>query len=241
MGIIGGDPGTYRATRISVEFLLMTAYNVKPFQISGEPKWAQSQRFDIEAKSDHVTTEKMKAMTPADRLAQTRLMLQSLLANRFKLVAHRTTTQASVLSLVVSKPGELPVSDCAPLTGPPPPPVQQPGKWPEVGCGMFMQNWGHIAGKNSGIAALVYALSIFTGQMVVNNTGLTGKYNITLDWTPGPGQAPPPPPGSPFPQPDPNGPSLQAALEDQLGLKLVSTKGPVDTLVIDHIEEPTPN
>jgi uncharacterized protein (TIGR03435 family) len=240
MGIIGGSPGTYTATRITVEFLIMTAYNVEPFRISGEPKWAQSQRFDVQAKADDAMAAKMKAMTPEERFAQTRLMLQSLLADRFKLLAHRTTTDSSVLSLIVSKPGKLPVSDCTPPSSPEPP-VLRPGKWPEAPCGRFIRNWGHIEGKHRSVTLLVDSLSFFTGKTVVDNTGLTGLYDISLDWTPAPGEAPPAPPGGAFPQPDPNGPSLQAALEDQLGLKLESAKGPVDTIVIDRLEQPTPN
>jgi uncharacterized protein (TIGR03435 family) len=240
MGIFRIEPGTYSVERMSAEFLLMTAYNIKSFQIVGEPKWVQSERFDIEAKTDNAIAEKMKAMTADETSAQLRPLLQSLLAERFKLVAHRTTKEMRAFSFVGSKAGRLPASQkaCGPI-GPPQP--EQAGKWPEPPCGGFFQTWGHVAGDDVPINRLVSALAVFTGETVQDNTGLTGKYDITLDWTPDLGQAGPPQPGSTFPQPEANGPSLQAALEDQLGLKLVTTKTAVDALVIDHIEEPSPN
>ena len=241
IGRIGAPRGRFTATGITANFLIMFAYNVKPFQISGGPSWLGSERFDIDAKEDDATASKQQALPPSQRIDQIRPMLQSLLADRFKLSIHHTTTEVPIFSLVVTNPGRIPVSqsDCAPPSGPPSAP--QPGKWPEPPCGGFFQNFGHIAGGNVPIDRLVSALSIFTGKIVTDNTGLTGKYNITLDWTPDPGQLGPSPPGMSLPQPDPNGPSLPTALEDQLGLKLVSTKGPVDTIVVDHIEEPSPN
>ena len=234
-----GPSGEFTAT-ISAKMLIMLAYEVKDFQISGTPTWAVSQAYDIDAKEDSATAARLQQLPPEQRIAQARLMLQSLLADRFHLVFHHATTQAPMFSLVVSKPGRIPVSqsDCGPPGSPQPPPPS--AKFPEVPCGGFFQDWGHIAGTNAPIDRLVYALSVFTGETVLDHTDLTGKYNIALDWTPDPGQAPPRP-GNAAPQPDPNGPSLQDALEDQLGLKLVSTKGPADTIVIDHIEEPSPN
>jgi uncharacterized protein (TIGR03435 family) len=92
-------------------------------------------------------------------------------------------------------------------------------------------------------------LSRQLGMLVVNKTGLSGKYDLTLKWTPdegqggmfgGPGDGPGGPPRDAAP-PDASGPSIFAALQEQLGLKLDSQKGPVDTLVIDHIERPSEN
>ena len=103
---------------------------------------------------------------------------------------------------------------------------------------------------------IVDALSRLSGRLVVDQTGLTGRYDLNLEWTPDPGQFPPPPgggpvggpgpggpaPGVPAPPPvDPNGPSLSTALQEQLGLKLESQKGPVEILVIDRVEHPSEN
>jgi uncharacterized protein (TIGR03435 family) len=83
------------------------------------------------------------------------------------------------------------------------------------------------------------------GRTVVDKTGLTGKYDVKAQWTPDQNQlqalAGGAPPGEPVPQFDPNGPSIFTALQEQLGLKLESQKGPVDILVIDHVEKPSEN
>ena len=105
---------------------------------------------------------------------------------------------------------------------------------------------GHITTQKASMTQLIDVLSRFTGKIVLDKTNLTGKYNITLDYTPEAGQfqAPPgpPPPGMPqLPPIDPNGPSLTTALQEQLGLKLESQKGPVDIMVIDHVERPSEN
>ena len=86
-------------------------------------------------------------------------------------------------------------------------------------------------------------LSQLTGRLVVDRTGLTGAYDIDLKWTPTPNQLPPgpPPPGVEPPQIDPNGPSLETALQEQLGLKLDAERGPVEVLVIEKLVPPTEN
>ena len=91
------------------------------------------------------------------------------------------------------------------------------------------------------ISQLAGFLTFDLQQTVTDKTGLAGNYEIVLEWAPDVSQAQPTQPGASYPQSDPNGPSLQTALEEQLGLKLVSTKTPVDFIVIDHIEEPFPN
>jgi uncharacterized protein (TIGR03435 family) len=94
---------------------------------------------------------------------------------------------------------------------------------------------------------MIPVLSRILERTVVDQTGLKGKFNLTLQWTPEPNQGlqPPPgslPPGAPQPPPaDPNGPSIFTALQEQLGLKLESQKGPVDMIVIDSVEKPTEN
>ena len=114
----------------------------------------------------------------------------------------------------------------------------QRGTWPAASCAAFRFP-GRIAGLDMPLSALADDLSYLTGRIVLDKTGLTGNYDIALDWTPD--EAGPPLPNSPFPQPDPNGPTLEGALEDQLGLKLAPARGSVELLVIDHIEPPTPN
>ncbi len=100
---------------------------------------------------------------------------------------------------------------------------------------------GHFISTAEPISQLVRNLSQRLGRTVVDKTGLSGRYNFELIYTPDPGQMPtqPLPPGTP--QIDPNGPSLFAALEEQLGLKLQSTRGPVQVLIIDYLEKLSEN
>lgn len=157
-------------------------------------------------------------------------MFQSLLADRFKLQVHHVTVQANGYLLVAAKPGKLHLDNCVAKSS------------SGVACGENTQYPGHMELKSVPIAgggSLIQSLEIFTRSIVLDHTNLTGRYDITLDWTPDPGQVAAP--GVPVPAPDANGPSLQTALEETLGLKLVSAKVPMNTIVIDHIEEPSPN
>jgi uncharacterized protein (TIGR03435 family) len=228
--------GRFTLTNIPLQFVITMAYRIKDFQLSGAPAWLTSERYDIEAKAEG--NPSFDAMLP---------MLQTLLEDRLQFKFHRESKELPVYALLVAKPGKLHQAegDCGPLpTGPPPPP--EPGKLPTAPCGGFFLFPGHLTGQKVGIPQLVDSLSRFTGRVVLDKTNLTGKYDINLDYTPEQGQfqAPPggPPPGlPPLPPTDPNGPSLFTALQEQLGLKLESQKGPVEMLVIDHVERPSEN
>jgi len=124
------------------------------------------------------------------------------------------------------------------IAGPP-----QPGE--PMPCGMMRFAPGNVAAGGALISQLTTTLVPWVNRIVVDKTGLTGPYEIDLKWTPdqipgggsGPGGGPPPG----IPAIDPNGPSIFTAVQEQLGLKLDSTKAPVDVLVIDHVEPPTPD
>jgi uncharacterized protein (TIGR03435 family) len=240
-GMIRPSPGgRFTVTNIPLQLIITLAYRIKDFQLSGAPPWLASERYDIEAKAEGNVS--FDAMLP---------MLQTLLEDRLMLKVHHETKELPVYALMVSKAGKLhPIEgECppAPKTLPPP----EPGKLPFIPCGGFFMFPGHLSGQKATIAQLIDPLSRFTGRIVLDKTNLTGKYDIDLQYTPeqaqGPlGGAPPPPPPPgvslpPLPPIDPNGPSLFTALQEQLGLKLESTKGPVDILVIDHVERPSEN
>ncbi|HTZ73453.1 MAG TPA: TIGR03435 family protein [Candidatus Aquilonibacter sp.] len=227
MAYFNGDPGYEFLQRVSADLLIGSAYDLRQFQIVGLPKWAKDKNYDIETKTDTSTVAKLQAMPSDQRIAYHRLMFQSLLADRFKLRAHHVTVQANGYLLVVAKPGKLRADDCTPN-----PAAGSP-------CGGTTAYPGHIESKGIPITVLIRSLEIFTGSIVLDQTNLTAKYDVTLDWTPDPGQMAAP--GIPVPPPDTTGPSLQTALKEALGLKLVSAKVPMDTIVIDHIEEPSPN
>jgi uncharacterized protein (TIGR03435 family) len=229
--------GRFIATNIPLRFLITLAYKLKDFQLSGAPDWLMSEHYDVEAKAEG--NPKFDEMAP---------MLQALLEDRMQLKFHRETKEMPVYALVVAKAGKLHVAEgeCGPPpSGPPPPP--QPGKTPPIPCGGFMMFPGKLSAQKAPIAQMVDMLSRMTNRIVIDKTGLTGKYDITLEWTPDQGQFPmlnggPLPPGAPpLPQVDPNGPTLFTALQEQLGLKLDSEKGPVEMFVIDRVERPSEN
>ena len=184
-------------------------------------------------------------------------MLRALLAERFKLVVHMETKEMPVYALVLARPDgklgpkiDVSTVDCAAMmaargrgAGGPPPAPPAPGERPP--CGVFMGP-GNIAAGSVGMSQLAQVLSPRVNRIIVDKTELKGQYGFTLDFTPDQMPNLPPgvtaPPGAPpLPPIDPNGPSLFTALQEQLGLKLDSQRGQVEMLVIDSIEQPTPD
>ena len=230
--------GRFLATNATVEMLVNTAYQLKPHQLIGGPSWITSEHFDIEAKAE--------SSIPFNQM---RPMLQAMLADRFKLAAHHETQQVPQYSLVLVKEGKLGPklvahSDdvkCVDVSaGPPSQP--RPGETRPIPCGGFLMSLSHMAATKTTLEALAGTLSNFVDRPVVDRTGLTGLYDLELDFTPV--QTPfPPGPGGPAPAaPDSNSPPLIfTALQEQLGLKLKPETAPGDVLVIDHVEEPSPN
>ncbi len=252
--MMGGPPGEvsrWMASNVTAKMMIATAYGVREFQISGGPGWINSDHFDIDAKVEDSLAAQLQKLPRQQQQAQQALMLRSLLADRFKLQITRATKEGSVLALVVAKGGpklkEVPPPD--PQAGPSPPPTPAaPGQMPTPAPGqtMMMMNPNGMANLSSNavaITALVNMLSVQLGEKVVDQTGLKGTYQYTLEFTAaGLGGMPPPPPGAGGDSaPDPNATSIYTALQEQLGLKLEETKAPIDTVTIEHIEEPTEN
>jgi uncharacterized protein (TIGR03435 family) len=170
-------------------------------------------------------------------------MLQALLADRFKLSIHRETKELPVYALVAAKNGPKLQEAKADATYP------NGIKGPDgvARGGMMRIGGGEVTGQGLPIANLTRMLSQQLGRTVIDKTGLTGKYDFTLQWTPDESQGPmfkgadgAPPGGNPAP-PESSGPSLFTAIQEQLGLKLESQKGPVEIIVIDHVEKPSQN
>jgi uncharacterized protein (TIGR03435 family) len=232
--------GRYTATNIALRMLLRQAYDVQDFQIVGGPNWLASDRFDIVAKPPD-------GMTGPEQI---RPMLRALLADRFKLVAHNETREMPIYSLVVARAdGKLGPKlsaakvDCearfsATRRGGPPPDFPAPGQPMECG---FMMAPGNMNVGGMPMLELARSLSPMVGRIVIDKTGLKGRYDFQMTYAPeGRGFGPGPGPGGAEPPPvDPNTPSLFTALQEQLGLKLESERGPVDVVVIDRIEQPT--
>jgi uncharacterized protein (TIGR03435 family) len=212
---VSSSLGRFTARCNTLLNLLFNAFPaVKPsVPIPGLPGWANSAHFDVDAKADDATIAALQKLSGEERWKQTQLMLQSALADRFKLRTHIETREGPIYELVVAKGG------CKLKNAP----------TDELSRG---SSWGRtmVQVRTGPIATLVFALSDTLGRNVVDKTGLTGNFDIDLKWTPDDQQ------GTPE-----AGPTLFTALEEQLGLKLVNAKGPVQTFVIDHVERPTAN
>jgi uncharacterized protein (TIGR03435 family) len=209
-------------------------------QIVGGPGWMDTDRFDVDA----------VASAPLDRRTAA-LMLRHLLAERFKLAAHTEQRESPVLALRrARRDGALGEElrradvDCAALAPAETPPAVSSGEQP---CTMQF-GFGRLSANGLTIHELAtVGLSRATGRPVIDETNLAGPFRWSLTWTPDhlPRRALGTPPDQPVTvngqSVDPNGPSLFTAIEEQLGLKLESSKGSVDVLVIDHVERPTPD
>jgi bla regulator protein blaR1 len=223
-----------RASNLPVLFLLQYAYNLNSGstdQIVGAPSWISTMRFDLTAKMSNEGFAMIGAMKPDMRDAAQRRMMQELLADRFQLRVHHESRELAVLSLTVAKNGsKLAVVSQEPVVEPSKP--RGPNDW----SGLHNAE-GLVEGRGASITMLINSLSWkpeVGGRLVVDETGLQGKYDFTLRWNPEYGD-------SSDSKSDGTGASLFTALQEQLGLKLVSKKSAVDCIVIDHVEQPTPN
>lgn len=256
MHVGGPDVSRYTATNVTVRMLIINAFHVKNFQISGGPSWIDSHKFDIDAKVEDSLAASLERLPKAQQEEQKRLMLQSLLADRFKLKVSHQTKELPVYALVVAKGGskltEVPPpdaqSDTSTVAGPGGMHGSGPQGPPPGGMMMFLGEGGkaNLTGKAAPISDLAGTVSQLVGRQVLDQTGLKGTYDFTLQWISengfGGGMPAPPMPGMlASPMSDTGGASIFTALQEQLGLRLESTKGPVDTIVIQSIEEPTEN
>jgi uncharacterized protein (TIGR03435 family) len=257
VGVRGGpgtaDPERITYTNFPLRRLITEAYQVTSYQVIGPGFLDDFQaRFDVAAKVPAGATKE-----------QTRVMLQNLLADRFKLSLHHETKELPLYELTVAKNGpkiKPSVEDpnaLKPAQGGSPPPAPKIGKdgFPELPPGR-KATWMSMGPGGSRIVAMVQSLADFTsilvnqlGSLVVDKTGLTGTYDFVLEFSMEAGQVslarsfaggvgdPKPPQDS-----QPELPNMYTAVQEQLGLKLEKKKGPVDTLVIDHVERmPTEN
>jgi uncharacterized protein (TIGR03435 family) len=216
-------PGRFTSKNATLRAIIMNAYEVQEqVQLRGGPAWMDSVRFDIEAKapSNAARTPGDKALNEADR-HQIHLMLQSLLAERFKLAVHHENKEMAVYFLVVAKGGPK-LRDLKSRGS-----IKPPN--PDM----------HRFGGAGSLKGLVIFLSNLSGRPVIDKTGLTGSYDYHMEL-----------PQDDFPITATDGltqasasagAAVFAAMEQQLGLKLESAKAPVDVLVIDHVEKPSEN
>jgi uncharacterized protein (TIGR03435 family) len=235
------------ATNRSLYELIRAAYWVRDDQMTGGPAWIRRDRYDIEATGNGLWMP--TASGPPD--TQAHLMLQTLLEDRFQLKVHREVKQAAVYELRVAKGGVKmplqPEGSCVDMWKPHAPMV--PGGPPPMFCDDWQkanESEGQLVGvgitmatEGDPYAGLISALTRILGRTVIDKTGLTGAYEVRLNWTPdmagGPDEA-----GNAAPA-EATGPSIFTAVQEQLGLELVATKGPVTMLVVDSAERPSAN
>lgn len=226
--------------RRTLRDLVIFAYRVQDFQVTGGPGWVDSDRYNIDAKAGRPPAFDQEYVTLQYR------RLQTLLRDRFNLTIHRETRELPVYELTVAKGGpKLQPPNC----------IQRelgdttiaPGKTLRDYCGF---SWGSLAGgrlqsSSTTMANLAHQLSRLLSRTVVDKTGITGEFRIQLTYTPDTPTVPSPDATGPRPADGAAaadlGPDFFTAMQEQLGLKLESTKGPVEFLVIDHVEKPDAN
>ena len=236
------NDGNFRTINVSMKTLLEFAYAIPSTRILGGPSWLNSIYFDIDAKADSSVDGQMQNLSSDAGKLEKQRMVQALLADRFKLDTHLETRELPIYVLAAAKSGP---------------------KFLDSQAGGTTINGGHghiqVEGGDNTVALLAEQLAeqVFQfdfgfceigqqlaealGRPVVDKTGIQGRYKLALEWTPDDRTAPPggdSASGSPAPD---SGPSIFTALEEQLGLKLESQKGPVQVLVVDHVELPTEN
>jgi len=244
---IGVPGGRFVASNVTLKELIATAHGqpglipqaLLNYQISGGPNWIDSDRFNVDA------TAAGDVVRGSEGTRRKQLMLQALLAQRFNLAMHHETKQMPVYALVMARRDKqlgpkLRRSDvdCAPVlaarrtTNPP--------YFADDPCSSGVSIMGLLKGGSMTMSDLSVWFSKLLDRAVFDRTGLSGAFSVEVqfssDGLPG---LPPPPPGVAFPPSQ--GPSIFVAVQEELGLKLESTKGPVDVLVIDRVEKPTPD
>jgi len=238
---INGGLGSPRfaATNMSLRMLITFAYNVKNFQISGGNGVIDAGRYDVEAKAAEAK--------PTEE--QSRQMLQALLEDRFRLMVHRETKEVLIYALVAVKGGtkltQLKEGSCVKFDPASPPGFPAPGQPPPLFCGGFMMGPNILRGGGVSMKQFVDGLSNILGRPVIDKTGYTGTFDVALEFSQeGVDMASlfgGLPPMGPTPPGDDSKPSIFTTVQELLGLKLESQKGPAEILVVDHAERASEN
>ncbi|HET9362398.1 MAG TPA: TIGR03435 family protein [Vicinamibacterales bacterium] len=233
--------GRYMAVNVTLEELTVQAYGLQPSQLADGPGWMRAERFDVTARADG----EFAATGAVEGAGSERLqaMLQALLADRFKFVAHRETREQPVYALVPARDDKalgpkmrVSTTDCdAPPAGPGragEPSPEPTGLTTPVPCTLRMGH-GVLVARDATLGELAVSLSRTVQRVVHDQTGLVERYDMDMTFTPE---------RMPRVRPaDPDETSIFTALREQLGLKLESTRAPVEVIVIDTVERPTPD
>jgi len=203
-------PDGVEINNLAIHSLFWTAFDIRSEdQVTGWPRWADSDHFDVRAKMTAEDAEVWGKLHSGERDRQWHQLMRQILEDRFALKGHIEKRELPVYELVVAKNGS---------------------KLKESGpdsTTLSSYGTGKITARATQVVSLIVNLSGNVGRVVVDKTGLTGKYDFELTW-------------APDTQPD-AGPSIFTALQEHLGLRLQPAKAPIDVVVIDHLEHPTEN
>ena len=241
VSVVSEPGGRFTMTNVPAQLMLVIAYQLQPYQIVGAPSWLQSEHYDLIAKAPDGRPAASGGTAGPGPL---QFMLRNMLADRFKLKVHTETREMPIYALVLSRgDGKL-----GPKLQPSTVECGAPGSGRGAASpsgGLSLENLpscsilataASVGGKGLPLTQLASNLSQRVGRTVVDRTGLTGRYDFLVEYTPDPPAGAAPPGGPPA---DPDRPSVYAALQEQLGLKLDAQRGAVDVLVVDAIQRPT--
>jgi uncharacterized protein (TIGR03435 family) len=219
--------GRFTATNVSLKLLVGYAYRLFDFQISGGPRWLNSDHWDIVAKAEDDSVPQQTVQTGVGGLSRDELMVQSLLEERFNLKIHREVKELPVYDLLVSNGGiKVKLSDDqTPLT------VRVRGT--------LLVEQDHLEAIARPLSGLAVGLSDLLGLIVIDKTNLSGLYDFKMQWMPDVNQSTGIFGAVNVPRENPNAPSIFTALQEHLGLKLESARGPVEVLVVDSVSKPS--
>ena len=216
---ITAPPGRFEATNVTPKLLILNLYGLPDFRLADVPSWAAEERFDVAGRSTGpVGRDEISAM------------VRSLLADRFQLRAHRETRELPTYALVSASPARRP---------------GQALRTSSIDCSTDADRSKcstritprSLTATGMTMARLAATLTGIVGRVVTDATGMAGSYDLELTFAP----EGPLPPGAPPSAADTDAPSIFTAVQEQLGLKLDGGRGPVEVLVIDSIERPTPD
>jgi uncharacterized protein (TIGR03435 family) len=231
---ITNTPDGVDASSITLTMLMQYAYGLKTLdQVSGAPDWAKTEHFDLQAKMSAEDIAQMKNLSFAEATARREPMMQALLAERFKLKVHTETKQVRVYDLIVAK-GSSKLRDAAtdPNTA-----MGKDGK-PSTGIRFLKDTSNVMAYSMTSLADFLSSPAAGVGRPVLDKTGLTGTYNFTINWSVYSAQIMIRDGVAVGSAAGDDAPSIFGALQE-VGLKLQPSTGPIETIVIDHVDHPT--
>ena len=244
------SPDGLTATNVTLQILIVIAYGVQNNQIMGAGDFLNSEHYDFDAKMSEATAAELRKLSPEERTTARQHMLQALLEDRFKLKIHRETRELPVYALVLAKGGSKMKEVTAPSPDASPVASGSAGRTGAGGGPGISVSGGRggvmtATGTSMSINALIHTISTSLDRPLIDKTGLTGYYDFSLEWiredaaqsaaaaslAAGGGAVPA----------ENSAPNIFTALQEQLGLKLEPTKGPVEVIVVDKSEKPSGN